>query len=183
MNPNAPVPFSQLPSFSEGSSLASPRDSRATAVQWKKNRDVVEYLITAMDGLQKSMRAMSRQKRVRNGGGSLLQPGWHKPANEKYEVDPTFSYDEGSIIHIQSTDPLVTTGVYDAAQLVADPSGATTGLLITSCAGMWVARKDVPAQVTIGGNTFWNLPQWPLPDGATWDGDSTYWLYRGDVAC
>ena len=108
---------------------------------------------------------------------------WHKPTNSKYEVDPIYSYNEGSVIHIQPTSSLVTTGVYDAFYLIANPDGSVPGSLIPSCAGYWVAIQNVPAQVTISSKTFWNLPQYPYPVPTDIDDASNFWIYLGEMDC
>jgi hypothetical protein len=98
---------------------------------------------------------------------------WHKPSNGKYEVDPTYEYSEGSVVHIQPTDALVTTGIRDAA----NPMGG----LVTSCAGFWVATQTVPAKITVSGNDVWNLPQYPLPNATNIDDPLNFWLYLGEA--
>lgn len=99
--------------------------------------------------------------------------GWH--FESKIEVDPTRAYPAQSVIHIQPTHALVTTGIRDAA----NPSGG----LVTSCAGFWVATQNVPPQTTSGGHDVWNLPQWPLPVSTDFDDPGNFWLYLGEMDC
>ena len=104
------------------------------------------------------------------GGGNKF---WHRPLNGRYEVDPTFSYDKDSLIHIQATNALVTTGIRDAAN--------PTGGLVSSCAGWWLANKDVPAQTTVSGNLVWNVPHYPIPTPTNFDDAANFWHYLGET--
>ena len=97
--------------------------------------------------------------------------GWH--FESKIEVDKTYYYPAQSVIHIQSTDPLVTSGIAD----LANPTGG----LVTSCPGLWVATQDVPPAATIGGTLCWNLPQWPMPTPTNYDDPSNFWIYLGEI--
>ena len=108
-------------------------------------------------------------------GGSAGVSGWHKPLNKKYEVDPTYSYDEGSVIHIQSGNALVTTGIRDAAN--------PTGPLVISKSGYWVSTQDVPPETTVSAHLVWNLPQFPMPVPGDIDDTTNFWIYLGDIYC
>jgi hypothetical protein len=169
-----------LPKGHESSSLRSHRDSDDARSQWKRHNQIAKQVKSAMEALDQQARLLEKMRRRILGGAGGATGGWHKPTNSLYEADPTYSYDEGSVIHIQATDALVTTGIRDASNLIADPSGAT-GSPITSCAGFWVATQDVPAKTNVGGNDFWNLPQFPLPVPTNIDDPTNFWIYLGDI--
>ena len=156
----------------EGNRNRSTRDSDSVPRWWSK----INALIFTVSQLAKSQEALQMQvakmrRRIVGGGGNMT--GWHKPSSSLYEVDSTFSYDEGSVIHIQPTHALVTTGIRDAA----NPSGG----LVKSKSGMWVAIRDVPPQTTVSGNPVWNLPQWPMPNLLNYDDPLNFWLFLGDI--
>lgn len=102
------------------------------------------------------------------GGGGVA---WH--FGTKIEVDNTQTYPSQTVIHIQSTDALVTTGIRDAAN--------PTGGLVTSCAGFWVSTQTVPAKTQVDGNDVWNLPQYPYPEPTDMDDPTNFWIYLGEV--
>lgn len=99
--------------------------------------------------------------------------GWH--FENKIEADNTRGYPAQTVIHIQPTDALVTTGIRDAA----NPSGG----LVTSCAGFWVSTQFVPSKTVVSGNDVWNLPQWPMPVPTNFDDPANYWIYLGEMNC
>jgi len=99
--------------------------------------------------------------------------GWH--FESKIEADNTKNYPAQTVIHIQPTDALVTTGIRDAA----NPSGP----LVKSCAGYWVSTQAVAAKKTVGGNDVWNLPQYPYPNAANMDDPANFWIYLGEMDC
>ena len=169
-----------LPKPHESSILRSPRDSDDSRKQWKRQATVTDSHRQSIEAVAQLTRTVEKMKRRILGGSGGATSCWHKPINNLYEVDPTYPYNEGSVIHIQATDTLVTTGIRDASNLIADPSGAT-GSLVTSCAGFWVATQDVPAKTNIGGNDFWNLPQFPLPVPTNMDDPTNFWIYLGDI--
>lgn len=96
---------------------------------------------------------------------------WHFEG--KIEVDPNNTYPAQSVIHIQDTHDLVTTGIRDAA----NPSGG----LVTSCPGYWVSTQSVPPKTTVDGNEVWNLPQYPEPNQSNKDDPLNFWLYLGET--
>jgi hypothetical protein len=99
--------------------------------------------------------------------------GWH--FESKIEADQTQSYPTQSVIHVQSSSALATTGIRD----LANP----TGPLVLSKPGYYVARQAVPAKTTVSGNDVWNIPQWPEPNGANKDDPLNFWLYFGEIYC
>lgn len=106
--------------------------------------------------------------------------GWH--FEDKIEVNPARGYQPQTVIHIQETDSLVTTGIRDAANLIAHPDGSV-GSPIKSCAGFWVSTRSVPAKQTVDSKDFWNLPQYPLPNPSNLDDEKNYWIYLGEMNC
>ena len=169
----SPVSRIPLPIAREHSYLASPRESDSVLRQGKRANETNGQLDSALKAVNNALRAMEKTRRRILGGAPQGVSGWHKPRNGKYEVDATFAYDGGTVIHIQPTSSLVTTGIRDAAN--------PTGPLITSCAGFWVATQYVPSKTTVSGNDVWNLPQFPLPVATDLDDSSNYWLYLGEM--
>lgn len=99
--------------------------------------------------------------------------GWHFEST--IEVDDTRRYPAQTVIHIQPTNALVTTGIRDAAN--------PTGPLVTACAGYWVATQAVPAKKSVSGNDVWNLPQYPYPVPTNMDDPANFWIYLGEMDC
>lgn len=172
-----------LPGSSEHSALASPREPQSPLRQWQKANRANVQGDSDKQAIALLAREVQKLRRRILGGGSQQTPGWHKPLRGQYELPaaPYPDYEEGAVIHIQPTHSIVTSGIYDAIQLVSDPTGATTGSLITSCAGYWVAIKSVPSMQTVGGNTFWNLPQYPMPVDTNVDDETNFWIYLGET--
>jgi hypothetical protein len=169
---NQSLPLLPRPKYAEGTGLSSERDSRNNSQLWKKGEISAGQIESLAQAVQKISREVAKQRRRIVGGGGG-KSGWHKPNNNKYEVDATVAYDEGSVIHIQPTDSLVTTGIRDAAH--------PTGALVTSCAGYWVSTQDVPAKTTVSGNDVWNLPQYPIPVPTNVDDATNFWIYLGEA--
>lgn len=171
----SPVKNVSLRTPHEGSRFRPKNDSddirQAHKLAGKQREQGVDYG-HAINQLARKVETMRR--RMLGGSGSVIS-GWHKPRNGKYEVDESIFYDEGSVIHIQPTHSLVTTGIRDAAN--------PTGGLITSCAGYWVAIQDVPGKTVVSGNDVWNLPQYPYPEPTDMDDPSNYWIYLGEMDC
>ncbi|MDE2100802.1 MAG: hypothetical protein KGL39_26385 [Patescibacteria group bacterium] len=195
MNPNAPIPYSELPSFREGTSLASVRDDRNVSKQWKHNKNTVEYLAQAMDSVQKSIAIITKQKRNRYGGG-LFTSSWDWMYPDHKELDTRYPYLPGKWAYISAKNTLVTTGMTDVV------SNVNT----ISCQGLWECCQIVPSAV--GGK--FNVPVFPYPAGAATKGGTTFlqgttapsgtplvgdldlvdpssgqkilfWIYRGDI--
>jgi hypothetical protein len=133
-------------------------------------------------GRELPLRSSSRVKVQRATTGTFLRMAkqpvknktcWH--FESKIEADNTKNYPAQSVIHIQPTDALVTTGIRDAA----NPSGP----LVKSCAGYWVSTQAVAAKKTVGGNDVWNLPQYPYPNAANMDDPANFWIYLGEMDC
>ena len=171
-----PVQRSPMPFFHQTASSVSPRDNDATGRQYRKNMTIGQQVQANSNAIKLIQDYIGRQRRRIVGGGSAAgTSGWHKPLNGKYEVDPTYGYDEGSVIHIQSGNALVTTGIRDAA--------APTGPLVISKSGFWVSTQAVPPQATVSAHLVWNLPQFPLPVPTNLDDATNFWIYLGDIYC
>ena len=98
--------------------------------------------------------------------------GWH--FESKIEVDQTKSYPEQTVIHVQASSALVTTGITD----LANPTGG----LVTSCPGLWVSTQAVPAAAMVSGTLCWNLPQFPMPVPTNYDDPTNFWIYLGEIS-
>lgn len=177
----SPTVSLKLPSAHEASKLKPLRDSDSPLMAWKRIEVLSKQLAASNQTVEQLSRDLVKVRR-RVIGGASTNSSWHKPNNRLYEVDPTYTYDEGSVIHIQPANSLVTTGIRDAFNLIAHPDGSV-GDLITSCAGYWVATQDVPAKVTVAGKDFWNLPQSPMPVPTNIDDSKNYWIYLGEMDC
>lgn len=64
---NRPIPRALQPRFSEGSSLASVRDARATARQWTKNRTNTNQDVRNGEAVQAMARELTRLRRRQTG--------------------------------------------------------------------------------------------------------------------
>ena len=170
-NPSRHVP---IPEVHEGSRLRSPTDRDDVSQQWKpigRSREQAQDTMFMLNKLARQVESMRR--RILGGSGGTFE-GWH--FEDKIEVDNTLVYPAQTVIHIQDTHALVTTGIRDAAN--------PTGGLVTSCAGFWVSTQSVPAKTQVSGNDVWNLPQFPYPEPADLDDPTNFWLYLGEViAC
>ena len=173
MNFNSPIPRAKQPDFHQGSALRSVRDSDNVDKQWLKTKDLAKAINSIAQAAEQTQKQVNKMQRRMLGAVHPIY-AWHKPENGLFEVNADWNYSEGSVIHIQSTNGLVITGIHDRA----NPSGS----MKQSCPGLWVAMQDVPAQVTISGVLQWNLPQWPLPVPTNYDDPANYWLYLGDIA-
>jgi hypothetical protein len=107
------------------------------------------------------------------GGVSNAKQGWH--FSSKIEADETQSYPAQTVIHIQSTHALVTTGY----PLPSAPSGA----VVKAKPGIWVSLRAVPAKTLAGAVNVYDVPQWPLPVATNLDDETNFWLYLGDIWC
>ena len=90
---------------------------------------------------------------------------WQSPK----ELDPTKIVSTNTFVYISPNNPLVGTGLVDLV----------SGNMTLAQAGIWQARVDVPAQVTVGGVVKYNVPQLPyLGVSGTGDLDnaSVYWI-------
>ena len=65
---NAAIPLHSQPSFSEGSALASTRDSRNNSLLWKKVKQMAKSNDAMAQNLQKTVREISKQRRKPLGG-------------------------------------------------------------------------------------------------------------------
>jgi len=166
ITPRPPVQF-----FHESSRLRSPRDSDDSRKQWIRNKQISTSVESQLQAVNQMIRKVEALRRRILGGAGQATTGWH--FEDTIEVDPQNDYPAQSIIHIQATHDLVTTGIRDAA----NPGGG----LITSLSGFWVSTQDVPAQSTSGGNDVWNLPQYPLPNPDDLDDATNFWIYLGDI--
>ena len=162
-----------MPTPHESSVIRSPRDADDVRQAWKRAAKQQDQIRGNQQSVENLTRLVEKIRRRILGGSVAGAVGWHRPSNRKYEVDPTFNYDESSVIHIQPTDSLVTAGIRDAAN--------PTGALVQSCAGYWVATQDVPAKTTVSGNDVWNLPQYPLPVPTDIDDPTNFWIYLGEA--
>lgn len=160
----------------ESSGLVGPSDRDDVRQLWKIISEMQKQLRDAHQGVaQLNVRTDSMRRRILGGSGGTGASGWHRPGNGKYEADATYAYDDGSVIHIQTTSSLAVTGL----RLPTAP----TGSLVLACAGWWVANRDVPSQVMVSGNLVWNVPQWPLPVPTDVDDPLNYWVpYFGEIA-
>ena len=103
------------------------------------------------------------------GGGS----GWH--FGSQIEIAAASGFSAQTVVHLQPSNSLVTTGIRD----MANPGGP----LVQSKSGYWVSTKSVPAPSSYSGNSVWNLPQFPLPNPDNIDDPANYWVYLGDIYC
>lgn len=162
-----------LPDGHETSALASPRESNSVQRLYQKlNRTNVQHDSNSQ-AIQNLTRTVEKIRRRILGGGVAQSLSWH--FEDKIEVDPTKSYPAQTVIHIQPTHDLVTTGIRDAA--------APSGGLVKSCTGYWVSTQAVPAKTTVSGNDVWNLPQYPYPKPTNLDDASNFWIYLGEMTC
>jgi hypothetical protein len=102
-----------------------------------------------------------------------VKAGWH--FESKIELDPTVSYPAQSVVHIQSTSTLVTTGY-------PKPS-APAGAVVKAKPGIWVSIRSIPAKALVGAVNVYDVPQWPLPVATNLDDETNFWLYLGDIWC
>jgi len=168
MNFNTPIPHANQPKYHEGSPMRSVRDADSNAKMWqrvKTNQGQSNVSISALQQLQRQVAQLRR--RIVGGGGGVT--GWHFA--DKFEVNPTLDYDKGSVIHIQPTSTLVTTGIKDLAH--------PTNPVVKSSPGWWEAMQDVPAKVTISSVDYWNLPQAPMPVDTNMDDPANFWMSIG----
>ena len=73
MNFNVPIGLRQRSQYSEGSKLASSRDSRSNSQLWKKNKNSDSQLHSVVQALQKTVAQVSKQRRKPLGGGFPAQ--------------------------------------------------------------------------------------------------------------
>lgn len=163
----------KLPIPHESSALKPLRDSDSPLTQWKRLAVVIKQVKSLEDVINQQNKAITSMRRRILGGSGGITSAWH--FENQIEVDPTISYPPQSVIHIQDSNSLVTTGIRDAAN--------PTGGLVKSCSGFWVSTQDVPAKTTVSGNDVWNLPQYPLPNSTNLDDPTNYWIYLGEMAC
>lgn len=107
---------------------------------------------------------------ARNGNGIS---GWH--FEKTIEVDPTKTYPAQTVIHVQPTHAIVTTGIRDAAN--------PTGDVIHSKPGFYISTQAVSPKKTVSGHDVWNLPQFPLPTPDNLDDKTNFWIFFGDINC
>ena len=175
---NAPIPRAPQPSFGEGSSLASNRDSRSVARSWTTLKAASEQVAGLSKAVGKISHQLSQTRRRIVGGGVPFAFPWQAPNKE---LDPTVFVPAGTWVYLSPGNALVTTGLFDLV------SGSNT----TARSGIWQSAQDVPAQVVnpsgMPDGTYYNVPQLPYP-GATGtptgtplkgdlDGSNVYWIF------
>jgi len=114
-------------------------------------------MISARDAIE------NRRPRMLLGGA----PGWNwgNPIElPDPESGPMPGFAKGTVIHIQGTNSIVTTGMTDL--------GSNTN--VQSQAGLWVSTQAVPAQASDSNS--WNVPQSPLPVPDDYDSPSNFWV-------
>ena len=140
---------------------------------WDALHDAKTSLFCDVDGAQvwadKTPKGYVLRAKIQPAGGVT---GWH--FESKIEVDQTKSYPEQTVIHVQASSALVTTGITD----LANPTGG----LVTSCPGLWVSTQAVPAAAMVSGTLCWNLPQFPMPVPTNYDDPTNFWIYLGEIS-
>lgn len=112
-----------------------------------------------------------RQMRTPMGGFP-----WQVPNKE---LDPTVAVTAGTAVYISLNNPLAVTGLMDLVLAVVIPAPP----------GVWIALKNVPAQVVVSGVTKYNVPQLPTPGtpagtplAGDLDGSTVYWARLGTAS-
>jgi len=72
MNFNAPLSLHQRSQFSEGSKLASTRDTRNNSSLWRKDKKNQDQLHSAVQAMQKTIAQISKQRRKPLGGSKSI---------------------------------------------------------------------------------------------------------------
>lgn len=149
------------------------RSGQPLSTQWRTvNRQGAQgtfgarEMVTARDAIE------NRRARMLLGGAS----GWNWGTPNIELPDPVNGpmpgYGKGTVIHIQSTNSIVTTGMLDLG----------SGNLTQSVAGLWVTTQAVPAQAE--DSSSWNVPQLPMPDAGNYDDTTNFWVFLApDAQC
>jgi hypothetical protein len=146
--------------FSNNKPLGTDAEANYVQRQFQRQGSELQFYDSTTIKVEQTLRGIRLHARSQS---STISAGWHY-AN-KFEIDTTQSYDKSSVVHIQATDSLVTTGLTD---LVA-------GTTKKAAAGWWVAMQDVPA-ASIGG---YNVPQSPMPMPTNMDDPTNFWMPLG----
>ena len=98
MNFNQAVPLFERNKFSEGTGLASKRDSRNLPQQWKVGRNQGRQQYGLVQAIEKISREVAKQKRRIVGGGGAATAS----QVVRGEYDPTLTYTQGQIVIVST---------------------------------------------------------------------------------
>lgn len=97
---------------------------------------------------------------ISSPGGGAGGSGWQWQTPNK-ELDSTVAVAKDTVVRISRANPLVTIG----------PTDLVSNVVTQSPPGIWIAAKDVPAQISVGTPpddiTKYNAPQLPYPGKGT----------------
>jgi hypothetical protein len=92
-------------------------------------------------------------------------------AGKHYDPDETYQADE--LVVVYPGDTIVTAGKKDVS---------ASGAVKKSWPGLWVAAQDVSPSAGHGSggtDTWYYVPQWPLPVADDWENEGVFWLPFG----